>query len=919
MENPHPGSEDKQLAEVQHLSGMYESWFLEYASYVILERAVPALLDGLKPVQRRILHAMKEMDDGRFNKVANIIGSTMQYHPHGDASIGDAIVGIGQKELLIETQGNWGDIRTGDNAAAPRYIEARLSKFALDVLFNPQTTEWQLSYDGRKKEPVTLPVKFPLLLAQGAEGIAVGLSTKILPHNFRELILGAIDILKGKKVSILPDFPTGGFADFSDYNEGQRGSRAKVRAKIEEVDKKTLVIRDIPFGTTTTNLIESIVKANDKGKIKIKKVVDNTARDVEIVIQLAPNTSPDITIDALYAFTDCEMSIAPNCCVIFDDKPVFLSVNEILRISTNQTVELLRRELEIKKAELLEKILFSSLERIFIENRIYRDIEECETWESVIATIDKGLNPYKPQFYREITTEDIVRLTEIKIKRISRFDAFKADELLKKLQEELAETEYHLAHIIEYAIDYYRNLLEKYGKAKERKTEIRTFDTIAATVVAANNTKLYINRDDGFIGFGLKKDEFICDCSDLDEIIIFRQDGKMVVTKIAEKVFVGKNILYAGVFKKSDERMVYNLIYLDGKSGRAMAKRFNVIGITRDKEYDLTKGEKGSKVLYFTANPNGEAEVVSVLLSNNCRAKIKLFDFDFSTQDIKGRGAGGNIMTKYPIKKIQLKAEGRSTLGGVDIYYDEAIGRLNRDSRGRYLGNFNSTDSILAVNDDGSYEITTFELTNRYDIEHLKYLEKFNPEVVLTAIYLDGSAKLTYIKKFKIETTTQNKKFIFISESRGSKLLFITSKSDTSVEVLLKKKKSNDKEVLLLDELVSLKGWKAQGNRFSNYPVLKLREISDEGDDLESKVNDDSATVETEHPDEVVFETNESGEEEAAISPDELLPDQPQPVKQEDSESDGPENGYHAGDTIEMKIDLQKLKKNKDQLGLFDD
>jgi topoisomerase-4 subunit A len=918
-EGTQPNGEDKQLAEVQHLSGMYECWFLEYASYVILERAVPALLDGLKPVQRRILHAMKELDDGRFNKVANIIGSTMQYHPHGDASIGDAIVGIGQKELLIDTQGNWGDIRTGDNAAAPRYIEARLSKFALDVLFNPQTTEWQLSYDGRKKEPVTLPVKFPMLLAQGAEGIAVGLSTKILPHNFCELILGAIDILKGKKVNILPDFPTGGFADFSDYNEGQRGSRAKVRAKIEEADKKTLVIRDIPFGTTTTNLIESIVKANDKGKIKIKKVVDNTAKDVEIVIQLAPNTSPDITIDALYAFTDCEMSIAPSCCVIFDDKPAFLSVNEILRISTNQTVELLRRELEIKKAELLEKILFSSLERIFIENRIYRDIEECETWESVIATIDKGLNPYKPQFYREITTEDIVRLTEIKIKRISRYDAFKADELLKKLQEELAETEHHLAHIIDYAINYYRNLLEKYGKGRERKTEIRTFDTIAATVVAANNSKLYINREDGFIGFGLKKDEFICDCSDLDEIIIFRQDGKMVVSKIAEKVFVGKNILYAGVFKKSDERMVYNLIYLDGKSGRAMAKRFNVIGITRDKEYDLTKGEKGSKVLYFTANPNGEAEVVSVLLSNNCRAKIKLFDFDFSTQDIKGRGAGGNILTKYPIKKIQLKAEGKSTLGGVDIYYDEAIGRLNRDSRGRYLGNFNSTDSILAVNDDGAYEITSFELTNRYDIEHLKYLEKFNPEVVITAIYLDGSSKLTYIKKFKIETTTQNKKFIFISESRGSKLLFITSKSGISTEVVLRKKKSNDKEVLLLDELVTLKGWKAQGNRFSNYPVIKLREISDEGDDSDSKVIDDNNSSESIEHEEVVFNADEPNEEETNTSPDKLLSDQPQTAEQDEPESEAPENGYYAGDTIEMKVDLQKLKKNKDQLGLFDD
>jgi topoisomerase-4 subunit A len=589
---------------------------------------------------------MKEMDDGRYNKVANIIGSTMQYHPHGDASISDAIVNIGQKDLLIDTQGNWGDIRTGDSAAAARYIEARLSKFALEVVFNPQTTEWQLSYDGRKKEPVTFPVKFPLLLAQGVEGIAVGLSTKILPHNFIELLQGSISILKGKKVKLYPDFLTGGKVDVSDYQDGKRGGKIRVRAAIEELDSKTLVIRDIPYGTTTTSLIESIVKANDKGKIKIKKVVDNTAADIEIQVSLSPGISPDITIDALYAFTDCEVSISPNACVIVDEKPRFIGVSEILQHSVDQTVDLLRQELEIRKGELLEKILFSSLEKIFIENRIYRDIEECETWEAVIETIDKGLDPFKPQFYREITKDDIVRLTEIKIKRISKFDSFKADELMKKLEEELQQTEHHLNNLIEYAVSYYQNLLDKYGKGRERKTEITNFDTISANVVAANNAKLYVNRKDGFIGTGLKKDEFVTECSDIDDIIVFRKDGVCQVTRIQDKVFVGKDILYAGVFKKGDERMVYNLIYVDGKTGRSMVKRFQVLAVTRDKEYDLTKGTKGSKVLYFTANPNGEAEIVTVYLTGGSKARKKVFDFDFSELEIKGRGAGGNILTK---------------------------------------------------------------------------------------------------------------------------------------------------------------------------------------------------------------------------------------------------------------------------------
>nr|MDQ3394458.1 DNA gyrase/topoisomerase IV subunit A [Bacteroidota bacterium] len=806
--------EDK-IHEVIPVSGMYESWFLEYASYVILERAVPAIYDGFKPVQRRIMHSMNEMDDGRYNKVANIIGQTMQYHPHGDASIGDAMVNMGQKDLLIDTQGNWGDIRTGDGAAAPRYIEARLSKFAIEVLFNPQTTEWQLSYDGRKKEPVTLPVKFPLLLAQGVEGIAVGLSTKILPHNFCELIHASIDILKNKPFSIYPDFPTGGTADFSDYNKGVRGGRVRVRAKIEEVDKKTLIIKDIPFGTTTTGLIESIIKANDKGKIKIKKVVDNTARDVEILINLAPGQSPDITIDALYAFTDCEVSVSPNACVIIKDKPHFITVSEILKISTDQTVNLLKRELEIRKGELLEKILFSSLEKIFIENRIYRDIEECETWEDVISTIDKGLDPFKPQFYREITQDDIVKLTEIKIKRISRFDGFKADELMKRLEEELKEVEHHLANIIDYAILYFKNLLGKYGKGRERKTEIKAFDTISATVVAANNQKLYVNRADGFIGFGIKKDEFVCDCSDLDDIIVLRADGKCVVTKISEKVFVGKGIIHAAVFKKNDERMVYNYIYTDGKSGRTMVKRFQVLSVTRDREYDITMGNKGSRILYFSANPNGEAEIATVYLTSGAKARVKVFDFDFASIEIKGRGAQGNILTKHPVRKVQLKSAGASTLGGLDIYYDDSIGRLNTDNRGKFLGNFSGEDKVLLIYNNGSYELTTFELTNRYDAENIMIIEKFVPDKVISTIYYDGESKNYFVKRFKVETSTIGKKFLFISEAKSSKLTVASTDRQPQVEIEYGKAGTKEKETSVydFDMLIDVKGWKAMGNK----------------------------------------------------------------------------------------------------------
>lgn len=847
-ENDLPTNGDESLHTSVPVTGMYKEWFLDYASYVILERAVPAIEDGLKPVQRRILHAMKEMDDGRFNKVANIIGQSMQFHPHGDASIGDAIVNIGQKDLLIETQGNWGDVRTGDRAAAARYIEARLSKFALEVLFNAQTTEWQLSYDGRKREPVTLPVKFPLLLAQGVEGIAVGLSTKILPHNFCELILASIEILKGNKTNVLPDFITGGYADFSEYNEGLRGGKVKVRARIEEEDSKTLLIKDIPFGVTTDTLIDSILKANDKGKIKIKKVVDNTAKDVEIAIQLAPGVSPDVTIDALYAFTDCEVSISPNACVIIKDTPVFLTVNEILEYNTKQTKSLLKRELEIRKGELMEKLLFSSLEKIFIENRIYRDIEECTTWDDVLKAIDDGLEPYKPDFYREITTDDLVRLTEIKIKRISKFDTFKADELMKRLQDELKEVNHHLRHLTDYAIAYYENLLTKYGKGRERKTEIRTFDAIQANVVAANNAKLYVNRADGFVGYGLKKDEFVCDCSDLDDIIVIRKDGVCVVSKIQEKNFMGKDILHVAVFRKGDERMVYNFIYLDGGTGRAMVKRFQVLAVTRDKEYMLTKGSKGSKTLYLTANANGEAEIITVYLTQGAKARVKVFDFDFASIDIKGRGAGGNILTRHPIRKIQLKMEGVSTLGGLNIYYDPTVGRLNTDERGKLIGNFLGEDRILVCYKSGDYELTSFETTNRYDAPNVVLIEKFDPDKVLSAIYFDGGSKTYYIKRFQIETTTLNKNFNFISDHKNSYLKLISTEKQPQARVTLIKGKEVEEMEYDLDMLIDVKGWKALGNKLSTYEIKSVSLIeskkSDKGKDADSEENEDDSDSE---------------------------------------------------------------------------
>lgn len=811
--------------EVTHVSGMYQNWFLDYASYVILERAVPDIRDGLKPVQRRILHAMREMDDGRFHKVANIIGQTMQFHPHGDAAIGDALVNLGQKDLLIDTQGNWGDFRTGDDAAAARYIEARLSQFALEVAFNKDTTEWQLSYDGRKSEPVFLPMKFPLVLAQGVEGIAVGLSTKILPHNFCELIIASIQILKGEEIEVYPDFPTGGMVDVSDYNKGERGGKVRVRARMIAADKKTILIKDIPYNTTTTSVIDSIIRANDKGKIKIKKVVDNTAQDVEIAIEIAPGVSPDVTMDALYAFTDCEISISPIICVIRQDKPVFLTVDTLLKESTQNTKQLLKKELEIKLADLEDKWHFSSLEKIFIENRIYRDIEECETWEEVIIAIDKGLEPHKSKLMREVTREDIIRLTEIKIKRISRFDGFKADELIKQLEKDMKQVKHDLRHLTDFAIAYFENLLKKYGKGRERKTEIRKFDTIEAKSVVANNAKLYVNREDGFIGFGLKKDEFVCDCSDIDDIIAFTEDGKMKVVRIAEKVFIGKKILYVNVWKKDDERMTYHMVYSETKTGKVFAKRFNVTSITRDKVYNMCGSAAKAKVWYLHANPNSESEVVQVQLHPNARAHVKLFDFDFGTMGIKGRDSKGNILTKYSLKKITQKEIGTSTIGGRNIWYDNIVGRLNTDQRGRNLGKFDTGDLLLALYKDGTYELTDTELSNRFDIAGLFHLLKYDVETIVTAIYWDAESGNTFIKRFYIEYTSPGKKYSFIGEANGSKLLILSIDADPVIEltVLKGKKKEQVKEVIHTSKFIDIKGWKSQGNRLSNFEIAKVK------------------------------------------------------------------------------------------------
>ena len=814
------------------INQMYESWFLDYASYVILERAVPAIEDGLKPVQRRILHAMREMDDGRYNKIANVIGQTMQYHPHGDASIGDAIINLGQKDLLIDTQGNWGDVRTGDSAAAARYIEGRLSKFALEVAFNPKTTEWQLSYDGRKNEPVTLPMKFPLLLAQGAEGIAVGLSTKILPHNFCELLECAIKHLKGKRFELYPDFLTGAMMDVSNYNDGMRGGRVRVRARIEEVDKKTLAIRDVPYGTTTSQLVDSILKANDNGKIKIKSVTDNTAKDVELIIQLAPGVSTDQAIDALYAFTDCEVSIAPNACVIINEKPHFIGVTDLLKLSVAHTRNLLQKELQIKLGELEDDWHYSSLEKIFIEKRIYRDIEEQTTWEGVLSAIDNGLKPYKKKFRREITQEDIVKLTEIRIKRISKFDSFKADEHIKGVEASIEEVKHNIEHLNDYAIAYYEGLLKKYGKGRERKTEIRPFETIQAHTVAIANTKLYVNYKEGFIGTSLKKDEFAFDCSDLDNIIVFRKDGKMIITKVSEKVFVGKDIIYLAAFVKNDERTTYNMIYVDGKTGIAYGKRFNVTGITRDKEYDLTKGNANSKVLYFTANANGEAEVVTITFSPGSKARVKLLDFYFEELEIKGRSAQGNQVTKYPVKSVKLKEKGRSTLSGQKLWFDDAVGRLNKDSSGIFLGSFEEGDKVIAFYKDGTYELTDFELTNRYDVDSVVLIEKFAPEKIVSAIYYDSKSGSYNAKRFKIEAQTLKNKYLFIREGDGNRLELVTTQQEPLISIKTGKKKADlVEEEIALHETVEVTGWKAVGTRIAGSDLKEVSLISEEEED----------------------------------------------------------------------------------------
>ncbi len=831
---------------VHHLSGMYKNWFLDYASYVILERAVPHIEDGLKPVQRRILHSMKRMDDGRYNKVANIVGHTMQFHPHGDASIGDALVQLGQKDLLVDCQGNWGNILTGDRAAAPRYIEARLSKFALDVVFNPKTTDWQLSYDGRNKEPITLPAKFPLLLAQGAEGIAVGLSSKILPHNFNDICDAAVKYLHGEDFSLYPDFPTGGSIDVSKYNDGQRGGQLKVRAKIEKLDNKTLVIREIPFGKTTTTLIESILKAIDKGKIKARKVDDNTAAEVEIQVHLAPGVSSDKTLDALYAFSDCELNISPNCCVIEDDKPRFLTVSDVLRHSVERTKALIQKELEIRKGELLEQLHFASLEKIFIEERIYKDrqFENAADMDAACEHIDNRLTPFYPQMIREVTKDDILRLMEIKMQRILKFNKDKADEMMARINGEIEGIDRDLANMVEVTANWFTYLKEKYGKNHPRLTEIRNFDTIEATKVVEANEKLYINRQEGFVGTGLKKDEFVCNCSDIDDIIIFYRDGKYKVVKVADKIFAGKNIIHVGVFKKNDKRTIYNVVYRDGKLGSYYIKRFNVTAMTRDREYDLTQGKPGSRVNYFTANPNGEAEVIKVTLDPTPKLKNIFIDKDFSKILVKGRTAMGNILTKYPIHRISLKSHGHSTLGGRKVWFDPDVNRLNYDEHGRLLGEFNEGDSILVVLKTGEYYMTNFDANNHYE-DNIMRIEKFLPHKIWCAVVRDADQKgIPYIKRFIFEMS--KKKQSYIGENPKNELMLLT---DTKSPRLLLTFGGLDSyrgtQELNVNEFALVKGYKARGKRLTAFQLEKLEELEplpdEETDDPEEITASDAA------------------------------------------------------------------------------
>ena len=811
-------NENRSEETITKVTGMYKDWFLDYASYVILERAVPAIDDGFKPVQRRIMQSMKDLDDGRYNKVANLVGHTMQYHPHGDASIGDAMVQLGQKELLIDMQGNWGNILTGDGAAASRYIEARLSKFALEVVFNPKTTKWQASYDGRRKEPVNLPVKFPLLLAQGAEGIAVGLSTKILPHNFNELIDASIKHLKGRSFTLVPDFLTGGIADFTNYKEGKRGGKVRVRAKISQLDKNTLIINEIPFGTTTTSLIDSILKANEKGKIKIKRIEDNTAAEVEILIYLPGGVSPDKMIDALYAFTNCEQSISPLSCIIEENKPIFIGVSEMLRRSTDHTVELLKMELEIQLNELEEQWHFASLERIFIENRIYRDIEEEETWEGVINAIDKGLKPYTKHLKRPVTEEDIIRLTEIRIKRISKFDIDKAKQYIEGLEDKIAEVKKNLANLIDYAVDYFKNLKTKYGKGKERKTEIRIFEDIVASKVAMKNAKLYVNREEGFVGTSMRRDEFVTDCSDIDDIIVFREDGIMMITKLDAKTFVGKNIIHVAVFKKNDKRTIYNMIYRDGKSGSTYMKRFAVTGITRDKEYDLTGGNKGSKVLYFSANPNGEAEVVTVNLRAVGKIKKLKWDIDFADLAIKGRGVKGNTVTKNTVKRIELKEKGISTLKPRKIWFDDTVQRLNVDGRGELLGEFTAEDRLLIISQSGNIKTIIPNLSAHFD-DDMIVLEKWIPNKPISAIHYDGEKERYFVKRFMIDNP--NKEELFITEHPKSQLEIVSTDFRPMAEVIFSKRDAEN-EIVNFEEFITIKGIKAIGNQLTKEKIKQI-------------------------------------------------------------------------------------------------
>jgi topoisomerase-4 subunit A len=807
---------------ITRVTGMFKDWFLDYASYVILERAVPAIEDGFKPVQRRILHSMKDLDDGRYNKVANIVGHTMQYHPHGDASIADAMVQIGQKDLLIDAQGNWGNVLTGDRAAASRYIEARLSKFALDVVFNPKITEWQASYDGRRKEPINLPVMFPLLLAQGAEGIAVGLSTKVLPHNFIELIEGSIKHLQGKRFTIFPDFATGGVADFSNYNDGLRGGRVRCRAKISQLNKNTLVITEVPFGTTTSSLIDSILKANEKSKIRIKKIEDNTAAEVEILVHLPAGISPDKTIDALFAFTSCETSISPLGCVIEDNKPLFIGVTEMLKRSTDHTVDLLKQELEIKLGEFEEQWHFASLERIFIQNRIYRDIEEEETWPGVISAIDKGLQPHIKHLKRAITEEDITRLTEIRIKRISKFDIDKAQQKIDALEEQIAETKGFLANLITYAIDYFKRLKSEYGEGKERKTEIKTFGDVDATKVIIRNTKLYVNREEGFVGTGLKRDEYVCDCSDIDDIIVFTQDGKLMITKVDSKTFIGKGIIHVAVFKKKDKRTIYNMIYKDGKGGPSYIKRFAVTGVTRDREYDLTNGKANSNVLYFSANPNGEGEVVSIILRQVGSVKKLKWDIDFADIIIKGRVSKGNLVTKHAIKRVELKEKGVSTLKPRKIWFDDTIQRLNVDGRGDLVGEFRGEDRILVVTQSGIVKTIIPEITAHFD-EDMIVLEKWIPNKPISAIYFDGAKEKYYVKRFLIEN--ENREDVFISEHASSTLEIVSTDWRPVAKVSFAKDRGKDRredQIVDFEQFISVKGVSALGNQLTKLKVNQI-------------------------------------------------------------------------------------------------